>query len=190
MGRPRSFDHAEAGRLRAAGVPVAEIAARLGVSTNSVYSATADPARRERRRQRQAERFQDAKVPCAAGCGRLVSRPMPSRPRRTGLCAPCLGAAISVTVRPDTLLCSRCEKWKPDEDFPHRHDALTRRGRHPLCRPCGTIVRQEFRDKRKIPCDRCGAPRLPQSEKSRGEWGDSGLCRPCYIASITLNPVS
>lgn len=44
------------------------------------------------------------------------------------------------TVRPDTLRCSRCRKWKPDEEFGTSRWHKSRRERRYQCRDCEAQV--------------------------------------------------
>jgi hypothetical protein len=189
MGRQRTFDYDEAARLRREGVPVAEIATRFGVASYTIYIAT-DPARRRRVRKRSRDAGLASRVPCAAGCGRLVYPAVPSsNPNRTGLCLRCSRAARSESVRADTLRCSNCRRWKPDEEFPRRKRAILRRGRHAVCRACSAAVRRRTRDASKVPCVRCcGQPRLPKTPAELRRGRDTGLCKDCYLDSVRLQP--
>lgn len=94
-------------------------------------------------------------------------------------------AKVAPSVRESELRCATCREWKPDEAFSlSRTVTPARRGRHRTCSTCATAVRRDYRNRHKIPCDRCGAPRLPQSEKNGGTRAatvrDTGLCITCY----------
>ncbi len=120
-------------------------------------------------------------APCIDDCGRIVAH----MPTRTGRCKACAYRRMVVTVRPDTLRCYSCRKWKPDEEYPSDTRQLARRGRDGRCRACNTKNRQTYRERHKVPCVACGAPRLPANEKGAGRgWADTGLCRECWLASL------
>lgn len=177
-GRPRSIDYDEVRRLHTGGASVAELAERFGVSAHPIRCAVNEGfrLRQNAKRKRLSEQ---KRRPCLGGCGTLVWM---HQHGRSGLCIRCLALATATTVREDTLRCSRCHEWKPDEAFPRRSRTVARRGRASLCTPCGTIERQALRERRKIPCDRCGKPRLPAGEKGARE-NDTGLCLDCYQAT-------
>lgn len=181
MAGPRLFDHDEAVRLRAEGLTYKRIAAHMGVSEYAVYRVVkrqTDPQwkQRENRYQREYQR-RTLRKPCA-GCARLVW----SHSNRSGLCPACSGLARSKGVRPNELQCARCEAWKDDLQFPRRRLAKARRGRHMHCRACSTIIKQEYRERRKVPCVGCGKPALPSNEKgTRG--GLAPRCLECFRAS-------
>jgi hypothetical protein len=181
--RPRSFDYDEASRLRQEGMTLTDLALHFGVSLHAVKYAT-DPDFRERANEESRRRAKEGRATCLGGCGRLVYPHFPSRPQWTGYCNTCYAARSTDTVRTKTLRCTRCDRWKPDESFPHRSSNIARRGRAVHCRPCQTLARQDYRERHKIPCDQCGKPRLPHREKGN-RVQDSGLCKTCYIASIS-----
>lgn len=43
------------------------------------------------------------------------------------------------------LTCSRCGKWKPDEEFYIKRSNTYRRGRRSECKPCGVEQRKKYR---------------------------------------------
>lgn len=175
MPRPRAFDWDEARRLQAEGLTYTAIAKRLGVRYQSVRRAC-DEAVRER-----IAAYQRTGV--CPDCGTQTTRYAGGVSSR---CPRCAGKRAATTVRPDTLQCLRCREWKPDSAFPrNRGGALVRRGRHDSCRVCGTVIRREYRERHKIPCESCGKPRLPAGEKGSGIGRrDTGLCRDCYRATL------
>ena len=140
VGRPRQFDWDQARRLRAEGIPVAEIAERFGVSTTSVYFATNDE-QRERQYRMLSERAYWRTGACV-DCGTPVSRFRPG-----SRCRDCNAKNMAFTVRDDCLLCTRCDRWLPDDNFPGGKASMQRRGRHSLCRPCQTETRREWRQR-------------------------------------------
>lgn len=140
MGRPRGFDWDQAKRLRDAGFTVSEIADQLGVATMSVYRSL-DPVLRERIATRQRNRR--AWIGACIDCGGPASIAKASGgSSRNGRCRECANKAAAVSVRPDTLRCSGCRYWLPDDDFPHAVALKARRGRHAMCRPCQNVARQ------------------------------------------------
>lgn len=174
MSAPRRFDHDEARRLRAeAGLSVAEIARRMGVTYMSV-ARVCDARIRATFDARHAE-WQRGGV--CVDCGGPCSR---NSTRGVQRCRSCAAAARTLNVRDGELRCERCKEWKPDADFPKGAKAH-RRHRHSLCRSCNTTARREYRDRVKVPCVECGAPCLPANESRAA----TGLCRPCYIASVS-----
>lgn len=178
-GRPRSFDYDEARRLRTGGATVAELCERFGVSEHAIRCAI-NETYRLKQNAKGAAISERKREPCRGGCGTLVWM---HQPGRSGFCIRCSAIERTTTAREDTLQCARCDDWKPDDDFPRRTAAVARRGRAPICRPCETIARQERRERRKIPCEECGAPRLPAGEKGAREH-DTGLCLSCYRESV------
>lgn len=183
MGRPRAFDHEGAVRRHGEGESIAALAVEYGVSKSAIYQAIerVDPERHERalayHRTWQSSRF---RRPCIRGCGRLAWH----QAGREGVCIRCRNAERTTTVGEHVLLCTRCGEWKPDEAFPMGgHRKIGRRGRHSTCRGCQAEVKREYRERRKVPCVRCGKPCLPASEKGR-RAADTGLCLPCYRESV------
>jgi hypothetical protein len=145
---PRVFDHDECRRLRAEDPKrwtFKELAAHFDVSSAAV-SRVLNPQTRARMDRNSLAWARRQRAPCKGGCGTLVWRHGVQGRARTGYCLRCLALQRSKSVRADTLLCTRCKQWKPDEQFPHRNDAVSRRGRATLCRPCQTIARREYRN--------------------------------------------
>lgn len=139
----RAFDHEEAARLREQGWTQQRIADHFGVSVAGVRRVLV-PSERARM-DAYSKRWikEHYKRPCIRGCGRLAWH----HPGRRGICQTCATEEKTMSVRPDALLCSRCGKWKPDEEFPLRRGAMGRRQRAHLCRPCSTITRREHRQR-------------------------------------------
>lgn len=137
----RKFDHDEARRMRAQGRTYADIAVLMGVSSQAVLRVC-NPAVYESVHQASLAWTRKQRRPCRGGCGALVWTNVHGR---SGYCPVCHGREIrATTVRPDTLLCTRCGMWKPDEDFPFG-GKKGRRLRHTYCRPCQTEARREYR---------------------------------------------
>lgn len=169
----RKFDHDEALQRHGAGEPIADLARAYGVTYTAVKRVL-DPDYRARHGAAH-DRFQASGkcVDCGGPCSRRNER-----------CIACSAVARSTSARPGELWCSRCRTWKRDRDFPrHRGGRGVRRGRHTHCRACGTKMRQDYRNRHKVPCARCGQPRLPKSETG-GKGNDTGLCLACYRTSI------
>lgn len=175
----RSFDHDEARKRREVGESVASLAEEYGVTTNMVYLATSPASYERNKRAALAWTRANARALCKGGCGRLV---WTHTKGRTGLCTECAGKAKAKTVRPGALFCCRCGEWKRDDEFPKHRRNKARRQRAALCRPCQTEARQEHREKTRIPCSECGAPRLAGAGTRRSR-GDTGLCRRCWLES-------
>jgi hypothetical protein len=173
----RKFDWDEAKQRRLAGASVRELAAEYGVSTSMVYYATNARAYARMRSYGAVWQRDGTCVDCGATCTR----------RAETRCVECATRLRATSVRPSELRCQTCRKWKPDKEF-SRGVRRSRRGRHQNCRSCSTRLRQDYRDRHKIPCSNCGKPRLPKSEKNAGakraHLQDSGLCLDCFRESI------
>jgi hypothetical protein len=80
--------------------------------------------------------------PCVEGCGRLTWH----HKGRDGRCPRCTGAKAAESVRPDTLRCSTCREWKPDEEFPPSRGRLfARRERRTECHACEAARKRAWR---------------------------------------------
>lgn len=173
---PRKFDYDEAARLRAEGLTYQAIAERFGVTAMAVYWAVNEEAR-ERAIARNTEWQRSGTCP---DCGGPSTRHSITKSLR---CKACFDRTQATSVHEDELRCFRCREWKPDEAFPrNRSGRKLRRGRHNFCRACSTVVRQEYRERHKVPCVGCGAPALPPREKG-SDGADVPRCRSCYDAS-------
>lgn len=176
MGRPRLYDHDEAYARWKAGETIPDIAALYGVTYNAIYEVIKrrDPAAKARlneyQRLYQRERF---RKPCIRGCGRLAWHHM----GRPGVCQRCSALERAESVREDALRCCECGKWLSDDSFPRRVRAVSRRGRHSVCRGCQAAVRQRFRVQARVPCSDCETPCGTAADGNK-----SGLCRPCWYA--------
>jgi len=171
------FDRDEARQLRAAGLSYAAIGARLGVSQAAI-ARVLNPTTRQK--EREANRSYYRKRPCHYCGGECSWNPHSKRGHPVPRCRKCASDQKRTTVRSDTLKCLRCGEWKPDDDFPHSSYNVRRRGRHSFCRPCGTLARQEYRVKVKVPCALCGQPALPFTEKgANGSRSVVPICLSC-----------
>ena len=169
---PRKFDHDEARARHTGGETLAELAAEYGVSPTAIRRVV-DPATRRRMVQRTRRHVMSG---CCPDCGQEGTTVVEGRPSR---CTACSDLARATSVGDGVLRCQRCRGWMPDDMFPkNRSTSRPRRGRHECCRACQTIIRQEARVKRMVPCERCGKPRThPKEAHNRVS---TGLCRDCY----------
>jgi hypothetical protein len=196
----RSFDWDRALDLYAEGQTFDEIAAAMGV-TSCAIARIADPEKKERD---YAASLRYTKSGVCEGCGKdgitgEAHRASAARSQSDVrswdgrvLCVACRGKTRRKKLRlgADQVLrleCGHCREWKPIEEFSPRVRLRLTSGepvRNARCRGCETAARQDYRERRKVPCVRCGAACLPASEKGpRGR--DTGLCRDCYISSVT-----
>lgn len=182
-GGPRRFDHDEARRLYAEeGLSYAQIGIRLGVSASAVEQVVSGSRYRRdvvaRNREYQRRRYRGAGA--CLDCGAPIWGG--AHARRHPRCTDCAAKLAAVTVRDDALRCSECGEWKADTAFPNAKGRRARRYRHSICRACSAAARQRARERRKQPCESCGNPALPPSEKGAAA-ADRVLCVACYRAS-------
>lgn len=172
----RRFDHDEARGRYAAGDSVPRLALRYGVSQAAI-SRIVVPGQYEKFNTRSVAWQQGGSCP---DCGVRTTRRTTTWNLR---CRRCAHEIHRTSVRPDTLFCSKCGEWKPDDQFPSAKNAslAARRHRHRICRPCGTAMRRDYRNRQKVPCVRCGNPCLPEREKGP-RASDAGLCVVCFRA--------
>lgn len=165
----RKFDHEEAKARYANGESVMTLARAYGVSDSGMRRVL-DPVFGARLQQNSARWMMSG---VCADCGKEgVSR-------KDNRCKDCANAAIATTVRADTLRCSLCFEWKPDDEFPRSKVNPHRRGRHRMCRSCGSAYRRDYRNRHKVPCPGCGQPTSPPDEPGRRTTG--GLCHACTV---------
>ena len=138
----RRFDHDEARRLRAEGWTYQQIADKVGVTPTAVQHVVNDESRQRQRARHLEWQRRTKRHPCRGGCGRLV---WTTSPTRTGYCHRCLTERRTTTVRPDTLQCSKCGEWKPDDDFYRKAGSPIRRDRASWCKQCQNRARREWR---------------------------------------------
>lgn len=192
MPQPRKFDHDAARTLLQAGFTQGTVAAMLGVSQNAV-SRIATP---ENTRKVSARAKLSYTAPCSKCGGPCVSAEHPSKrgmkqPR--AICRSCHGKERRSRFRYDELgqvaavLCFTCKTFKHPEAFGAgwKFKDVRPEGFHNSCRTCLTQLRQNYRERHKVPCERCGKPRLPAGEKGTRSKRDTGLCKACYVESIT-----
>lgn len=176
----RKFDHEEAQRRYAAGELASALAREYGVTRHAVASVVSDRTKATRRRY-------EMHVKLAGVCERC-SAPTNLAAQRNGsrFCRDCASDNQATSVGDGVLMCFKCREWKLDDDFPHTvSGAIRRRGRHSFCRACQTKARQEYRERRKVPCVVCGKPALPPNEKTtRGAL--LARCRECYHESLRV----
>lgn len=183
MSAPRRFDHDEARRLRAEGVRVVEIAGRFGVSKNAIHLVVNDDYRARQRAYHAA--WQKSGV-CADCGGPCIREAHPSQGAHgVPLCIVCAGRRNRTRFRYDAegavteIRCSTCKQWKAASSYQGHHGRAE--GKHQQCRACGTRARRDYRERHKVPCERCGAPCLPPSEKGRN-GAAFARCRECFYA--------
>lgn len=182
MSGPRKFDHDEARRRHAAGESYVSIARDLGVAPTAVaracdwrIRASMDAYNAMRQRVNgNPSMYRGTCVDCGGRCN--------TRARRCDAChAEHVRKAPPFDER-GWLFCDACETYKPLAEFPFSRRRAGRKGRHSQCRECGTKARQAYRERHKVPCERCGSPCLPPSEKG-GRRADRALCLRCYRES-------
>jgi hypothetical protein len=142
-----------------------------------------DELRAQRNAYARAWMREHSRKPCRGGCGALVWTHVKGR---TGYCIRCVKERVfRHNVRADTLRCTRCGQWKPDDAF-YRvtgRSAIVRRGRKAHCSDCENESRQAYRDRRRVPCRHCGQPRTHPAERGRPDLPsdrDTRLCVECY----------
>lgn len=167
----RLFDYEEARLRRANGESVANLADEYGVTKNAIYRATTPG-----RIAWEVEYHRRWRITVCSVCGGPATKRHGFEPR----CIDCFAIANSVTVGDGELRCNTCHEWKPDSAYPwNSAGPKHRRGRHQTCRTCHTELKRRQRERLKVPCVRCGKPRLPKSEIG-GSHPDTGLCLTCY----------
>lgn len=142
----RKFDWNEARRLYHEHRTYAAVARILNVTPQAIRLAIDPQALSENRAYH--ERWQRETQPWVGqciDCGARATRAGRGRSRH-GRCKKCEAFSKTSAVRTDTLRCSACRYWLPDEAFPHQSAAVARRGRHQLCRPCQNVARQLYRE--------------------------------------------
>lgn len=173
----RKFDHDEARRRRGEGESVSAIAASYGVSPLAVARAT-DPHMRAKMDVASREWMAAHPRRDLCDCGREKSK-------SSKRCRECYVATLAHADPVDAsgnVWCTACARYLSPSLFLHDPRKPLRGFRRTFCRSCETKARQDFRERRKIPCVCCGAPALPKIEKgARG--GELPRCRACYYES-------
>lgn len=140
MGRPRSFDHDEARRLRADGMPARAIGERLGVSHTSVYRALY-PNHPSYSAEKARVYLYSATCPDCGG----------ERNRYRARCQGC-AAKAQTKVADGRAYCPACSTWKPLADFSPSKWRATR-GVHGECRACDSARRRAYRARHRVADD-------------------------------------
>ena len=165
---PWKFDHDEARARRSVGESYPRIAAALGVSPLAVARVCDDKLR---------DRMKEATRACYAAtcevCGDpCVSHRHTAKRQRAGydgrdLCHVCRHRELCVSLRYDSrtgrLLAVRCqntncvtgERWQTPGNFGRgkRYPDVREGGFHNLCRACAIVVRRDYRNRNKVPCE-------------------------------------
>jgi hypothetical protein len=150
MGAPRKFDHDEARALHAAGVPVKEIAARVGVTVTAIYRlVTSGWLEREREYGR---RYQKSAL--CADCGGPCTRAgHPSQGAHgVTLCLTCAKKRDRTRfVEIDGEMhakCFTCSEMKALDEFAagNRYRDVRPNGVHASCRDCNTAMKRAWRN--------------------------------------------
>lgn len=142
----RKFDWDEALVLRASGLSWQSVAERCGVSETAVRRILV-PGEAERMEAYRAN-YQREKRPHAGVCPDCGGESSQGRYRKGSRCRACDTRHKCKSARDDTLRCSTCRLWLPDDQFPNQqaHVGKSRRGRHAVCRPCQNVARQLNRE--------------------------------------------
>ena len=180
-------DSRRARHYRDNGYTYKDIAAILGCSEAWVYALVNDEAR-ERLNEKSAQRLSSGVCP---DCGGRMTRPehgvyTVGKPYER--CIACHEEKVSADsfahrVQGDTLRCRSCHERKPFSAYPQRmlRRFLERqRGKAPECTACGTAARTAYRNRHRVPCVECGAPRTGDGKRKESRGIDTGLCRDCY----------
>ncbi len=174
----RTFDYDEAARLRSEGLTYSEIGERFGVTDAAIQRAV-NPKRRAEMLARTAA-FQRSGI--CPDCGGQASRNGLNLQHR---CRSCASKLAATSVMPRSLRCAVCRVFKLDDDFPRHRRRQHRRGRHTVCRACQAAVRQQSRERRKVPCKNCGKPRTHPSDNGEGTGRrNTGLCLDCFREGV------
>jgi len=176
MGAPAKFDHSLARLRYLAGETQADLAREFGVTPTAVWFAC-NPEGKAKSVARVKALQQSHCVVCGAPC--VTNKYQASA---KGRCRKCYAEVRATTVRPTTLCCQTCHRWKPDRQFPFsRAESPHRRGRHGTCRVCHTEIKRAYRKRTRVPCS-MGCGRLANSTDLRP--GVKPRCRECYYASV------
>lgn len=168
----RSFDYDACRALYADGWTQQDLAARFGVSAARISQVVNQETGRRAAERHLVWQGSGTCVDCGAQCSRRHKNG-----KTVERCKACGNEASLTTVRPDTLRCSTCKQWKPDNQFCRDGDASPyHRGRHRTCTRCQTALRKKYRDTHKIPCATCGTPVLHERHNKQ----KPPECRPCY----------
>lgn len=140
---PRSFDWDEARRLRATGKSWNELARHFNVSESAIRRVVI-PGERERINTRVITWVREHR-PHEGVCPDCGGTAAQAKYRPGSLCRDCRSKRQTTTARETTLQCSCCRLWLPDESFPRKATANSRRQRHSICTPCGKVMKRDWR---------------------------------------------
>lgn len=188
----RRFDHEEARARHLAGESIKVLAAEYGVTYRAVHQVVTPGEQARTAEYNRAWRTTSCEV-CGGEAMRLITGKIEKNPDGRVLCLSCRGKERRENVivgAHDVVVfvrCATCGEWKDPDAFPRgsRYPDLREGGFHNQCRTCQTVARQAYRERHKVPCIRCGTPRLPANEKG-GRRTDTGLCLACYRATRSL----
>ena len=177
----RKFDHELAQEMYEKGFNVNEIARHLGnVVTPAAIARVCVPAIREQMDAQSTKWLMSGTcVICGKNCAKYTDhcKKCRSREKQTRFIVDDNDEIVAVR-------CMTCKQWKPRDLF--HNSAKQSRGIYRQCRACSSRTRQEYRERRKVPCIYCGAPALPPEEK--GPRGDpEPRCRECYYEHRRLH---
>lgn len=185
----RRFDHDEAVRRHAEGETIAALAREYGVTDRAVRRVVT-PGGQERDLQATRRWRTSVCETCGGPAMKLVGGKKAHNPDGRLLCRICRAKRRRKKLRYDPatgevkLACGACGETKPVAAFGARVRRALAEGRATggcCCTACSTARRTAFRNRRKVPCERCGKPCLPPSERSnRRVRRDRNLCLACY----------
>lgn len=182
----RRFDHDDARRRFAAGETISALARAYGVTYNAVHRAVT-PGAPERQRANHRRWRTGQCEHCGGPAMRLVAGKRERTPDGRTLCSSCRGRVRRKPIKfEDGVVkaeCGTCGTWKPLGEFPPRVARALGEGRRVVyvCSACSTSKRTQYRETIRVPCETCGKPCLPPSEK--GPNGSSrARCRDCFNA--------
>ncbi len=134
-GEMRHVDWDQVKRLYVSGMTYKQVAEKMGVSYKTVASIC-NPDTREQNRLSARKRFMNNTcIDCGGECSKQSTR-----------CQKCAGSYRVSTVRVDSLRCSICREWKPDEAFSRNSRRPQRRFHSYTCRDCSSKERREYRN--------------------------------------------
>lgn len=188
----RRFDHEEALRRLRAGERPIDLAAEYGVSPHMICEHHLSPEGKARQLAYSKEWRTGECEYCGEPCMRLVSGKKEHNVDGLQLCLSCRGwtkrerflfddEGELVAVRCSYIDCANGERWQPPENFHGgpRYRDIREKGIHSQCRACNTRSRKDYRERQKVPCEQCGEPCLPASEKGKLARTDRTWCGSC-----------
>ena len=192
---PRAFNHDQARALYGQGISMRRLAVHFGVSDAAVLRVVNPDVRERMSRAANAKIMSGTCDHCGGptvldryrngdpGDGKLLCKTCRGRERRTRYRLDELGQLAAVH-------CSACDTWQPPEEFGPSAVAKWLAGERPRseCRTCQTASRTAYRNRRRVPCTRCGKPRTHPDElgNERRKKRDTGLCEDCFKAEYLI----